>query len=80
MIFRLSSATGIHEIRARLVVEEQDIKISIVLVSTQVHINPVDGMREDITKLKEDISSLKREMANLVQALTSRAEAADFNH
>ena len=34
-------------------------------------------VREDITKLKEDI---KREMANLSQALTSKIEAAGFNH
>ena len=46
----------------------------------QAHIKPVDDMREDITKLKEDISSLKREVQNLVQGLTSRMEAAGFNH
>ena len=46
----------------------------------QAHIKPVDDMREDITKLKEDISSLKQEVQNLVQGLTSRMEAAGFNH
>ena len=50
------------------------------LVSSQAHTKAVEDVREDITKLKEDIRSLKEEMANLVQALTSRLEAAGFNH
>ena len=51
----------------------------IVHISVQAHIKPVD-VRKDITKLKEDISSLKQEMAKLVHALTSKMEAAAFNH
>ena len=78
-----SPATCIHDLRARLVVTYiiHDDWIQLTrLTSIQVHIKPVDDMKEDITKLKEDISSLKQEMENLVQAVTSLVEATGFDH